>query len=733
MTECNEKSDGTGIVLSVSWRFANIPKHLMNYGIIMVVSLFVYIIIYFVIQYTDTEKFKRSFLHMHTVKPSLAKLVIGQEDNWLIRERGVAAYQYILFLRMLLKLSVIFLVISGVSLGINISQGTSRSSFKSTISSNIPLNSELHWFNVILSFFTPWLVVMMVMRLSKKIGNMKPLTKTFNRTLMIESSFYANGEAGSTKDVMEYFENKYPEFELVKILWIFNTKVMQALFSELELTEKVLEILEHCKEEDNQVTFFNKPRDLQFYEDQKIRLLGQIMKEKEEVSEKSPCVLFLSFQTHQQARHVYKQETRFCSLQPQLRFAPLPEEIIWSNIQSSASKWKGFIIATICTFVLAVISSTPVGFKSNLERMIGDGDSDRSTLFPPLLLIFFSALIPLAVKFSAVDFGSCSRTKSHPSYMRSLYVWLVSATIIFPIILSGVNSTLLESINSEEWESVLQKLECVLIADKGSFYINLLVAVAFVKCQLELHRAGDWCILACHMIWRCRSWGQREAAVRKHQSALTNRNGIRLNLADAYVWVVVYFSAWMFFSLICPIITPFFLLFLVCKYLVDIQNFRSFYTARYDQPELVTTAAKLTVFASLFPQLNITMFMIIRHLQKEDIIITVTTIILLVFNLVTLIIYQKLNWSTPIKLFQHSRAPSQHQSVGGEEEPGDDYQDDYEDPFMAKDVGCVDATAAKTKPPQKGLNWRQKVGKILPGEAIFSKTVHRAAQALPIV
>ena len=52
---------------------------------------------------------------------------------------------------------------------------------------------------------------------------------------------------------------------------------------------------------------------------------------------------------------------------------------------------------------------------------------------------------------------------------------------------------------------------------------------------------------------------------------------------------------------------------------------------------------------------------------------------------------------------------------------------------MAKDVGCVDATAAKTKPPQKGLNWRQKAVKILPGEAIFSKTVHRAAQALPIV
>ena len=81
---------------------------------------------------------------------------------------------------------------------------------------------------------------------------MNPLTKTFNRTLMVERSSFAGGEPGSSEDVMEYFETKYPDFKLIKITWIMNLKYLQVLFTELELIENVLAILEAAPKEDTE-------------------------------------------------------------------------------------------------------------------------------------------------------------------------------------------------------------------------------------------------------------------------------------------------------------------------------------------------------------------------------------------------------------------------------------------------------------------------------------------------
>ena len=146
--------------------------------------------------------------------PSLIKMLMGKEDDWLMKERGVAAHHYIMFLRLYLQLAGVFCFISGMSLSINISQDTNlKLSFDSTTSNSIPPNSDLNWINLLISFFVPWLVVYMVRNMSKKIGHLKPQTKTFNRTLLIESSSCA-----FDKDkVVEYFVQKYTEFELINV------------------------------------------------------------------------------------------------------------------------------------------------------------------------------------------------------------------------------------------------------------------------------------------------------------------------------------------------------------------------------------------------------------------------------------------------------------------------------------------------------------------------------------
>ena len=77
---------------------------------------------------------------------------------------------------------------------------------------------------------------------------------------------------------------------------------------------------------------------------------------------------------------------------------------------------------------------------------------------------------------------------------------------------------------------------------------------------------------------------------------------------------------------------PSLLIYIIIKYIVAVQNLSCYYTATEDQPELVTTAAKLSIVASIFPQVNFTLLMIIKQGMKENedhFVITIMTTFLL--------------------------------------------------------------------------------------------------------
>ena len=73
-------------------------------------------------------------------------------------------------------------------------------------------------------------------------------------------------------------------------------------------------------------------------------------------------------------------------------------------------------------------------------------------------------------------------------------------------------------------EIALKKWECVFSAKTGAFFINLLILVSSLRCQLELHRVGDLCILLFSVVKHFRSWEKREAARRKCEDVAISRN-----------------------------------------------------------------------------------------------------------------------------------------------------------------------------------------------------------------
>ena len=123
----------------------------------------------------------------------------------------------------------------------------------------------------------------MVRNMSKKIGHLKPQTKTFNRTLLIESSSCA-----FDKDkVVEYFVKKYTEFELINVDWSPWTHNLQELYADLKLTE---DILEFCGEEEYKRICCNNSKDAQHYKqlrrDLSLKIVG---------GKRKCCLLFMQY------------------------------------------------------------------------------------------------------------------------------------------------------------------------------------------------------------------------------------------------------------------------------------------------------------------------------------------------------------------------------------------------------------------------------------------------------
>ena len=93
---------------------------------------------------------------------------------------------------------------------------------------------------------------------------------------------------------------------------------------------------------------------------------------------------------------------------------------------------------------------------------------------------------------------------------------------------------------------------------------------------------------------------------RQYEHALGQDDNI--GLAHGYVMALLLLSGTCVFSLSFPLVSPIFLLYLLIKHSVDIQNLRLFYTAREHQPMLLRTAVQVAMVSPVLAQVTIAMF-----------------------------------------------------------------------------------------------------------------------------
>ena len=81
-----------------------------------------------------------------------------------------------------------------------------------------------------------------------------------------------------------------------------------------------------------------------------------------------------------------------------------------------------------------------------------------------------------------------------------------------------------------------------------------------------------------------------------------------IGLANGYVSTLLLLAGTCVFYLSFPLVSPIFLLYLLIKHAVDIQNLRLFYTAREYQPMLLRTAVQVAMVCPVLAQVNIAMY-----------------------------------------------------------------------------------------------------------------------------
>ena len=101
--------------------------------------------------------------------PPLLDILLGREDEWMLKERGEAALDFLNFERMLIVISMQINVLSGFSFIVNYCAGDRSHATENhyftpfvnrTSMSNLMEDSDWHFYHVTVSFIFPYLVLL---------------------------------------------------------------------------------------------------------------------------------------------------------------------------------------------------------------------------------------------------------------------------------------------------------------------------------------------------------------------------------------------------------------------------------------------------------------------------------------------------------------------------------------------------------------------------------------------
>jgi len=660
-----------------------------------------------------------------TLRQSGAKKVFMSKEKSLEPLMGSDAVQYLRFQKYMIIYIMLCTVVSlAVVLPVNF-QGTlqgNATDFGHTTMANVdPKNfreSNLLWVHIVLAFLLFPMAIFLMRRFS--IGlKMRDISLGITRTIAIEKIPHV---LCTVDNLYKHFQEAYPDFPIQDIQLAYDVNKLTSLSYELRnVREAKVYAIEHNRKYKTKLAIYpvagarccscfcmpciEKVPCVEYYEKEEKRLREKIEVARTLSLNSKLGLAFVTFNSINHARRVHRDHkysllnfkhsppTSALNLRPKkwkVWYAPLPPDIIWENLSDKRNLllFKK-IIANIFIFVICFFLTTPqivihqinnigIFIKNHTmpsgKSIIASNSTEIDDLLalpswltdflPTLLLWTFTAVLPVLVAYSDRLLGHWTRSGENHAVMKKTFWYLIFMVIILPTfgLTSGQAAIefLYRNFNSTNNQEDRERWDCIFLPDSGSFFVNYVITAAMIGSGLELIRFPEL------FYYLLQIFGSRSKA---DTPAIRRAITYEFRFGEQYARMMMLFAMVVMYSIPCPLITPFGLLYFILKHLVDRHNLAYVYSPSKISKKIHATAINFVIMSVALLQFLMVVFSVIRSGDIQQGLVTPQTKVAIGLFVLTLNICSAQIWATTCKKI----SPIKYEDILLAEDKDDDW------------------------------------------------------------
>ncbi|XP_053700010.1 CSC1-like protein 1 [Synchiropus splendidus] len=558
---------------------------------------------------TDDQEYEMGFF-------SWLPYILRMDTEKIKSKCGQDSGFYLAFQRHLIALLAVMTVTSiGIILPVNLTGdllGNEPQNFGRTTLGNLQKGNPLLWLHTV---FAVLYLVLTVILLRRHTSKMKGMHRDMNRKTLFVCSV---PKTATAEDVKTHFTEAYPTCQVSSVNVGYDAAKLIDLDKQRLRAGKNLRYYERILQKEGRREMITprmcghlcccascqKVDAIEYYSAKEKILLEEVRQQVEEVPKHPLGIAFVTLQTEAMAQFILKDfnaldcGSRSCcwGREPQpsscssnlkvkkwtVSYAPHPKNVYWENLSVRGFKWfirwatLNFFLFFLLTFLTTPTIIINTMDKFNVTRPIKYLNNPIiSQFFPTLLLWSFSALLPTIVYYSTLGEAHWSRSGEQLSMMRKLYFFLLFMVLILPSLgLTSLAVFFRWLFDKEFLLSGKLRFECVFLPDQGAFFVNYVIAAGLVGSGMDLLRLPGL------LLYIIRLAVAHSAAERKY---VKQNQAYEFEYGAMYGWNLCVFTVIMAYSVICPIIVPFGLLYMLLKHLVDKHNlYFAYLPARLD-------------------------------------------------------------------------------------------------------------------------------------------------------
>ncbi|XP_049882299.1 CSC1-like protein 1 [Pectinophora gossypiella] len=487
----------------------------------------------------------------------------------ILAKCGPDAVHYLSFQRHAITLMFIVTLVSiCIILPINFS-GTNlnvdASTFSRTTLSNLNGSSYWLWVHTLLSIsFLPVSVLIM-----RRCTGRKPVPTSMTGTIMISNIARADRNEAT---IRAYFAHNFPHIQIVDLRLAYNINKLNEVQEKREMvTEALIYTDSYFKKTGKRITVKpnwcgNELDALEYYTNEEKRLKDEAKRCRAIVLNDPLGIAFLTLPSYQLAEHVINHFTLHRGWV--LSHATNPADIIWENLSVQPGVWYlKAIVVNFFLFIVLFFLTTPAFVVNLFNTLVAKPESlskISSLIFeflPTLLLWTMAAVMPAIVAFSDKFLSHWTKSQQNYSIMTKTVSYLLLMTLILPSL--GLASAEAFVTWTLHHENDTMRWDCVFLPDKGAFFVNYVITSGFIGTVLELIRFPELFLYVWYLL---QSKSKAEKSYVKKAILYEFPFGVH------YAWSLAIISITMVYSLACPLIAPFGLIYLMLKHVGDKHN-----------------------------------------------------------------------------------------------------------------------------------------------------------------